>query len=68
MYQCGECHKVHGGRKHRGHGSAKAAKGKTRYQKCMGKQLRKKTNQTTDPQMRMKMAANFCAKVKRKGK
>jgi len=67
-YVCGKCYKTKGGvggRKHRGH-AAGGKKHKTRYQICMGKQLRSKTNRTTDPQMRMKLASNYCSRLKKK--
>jgi hypothetical protein len=75
-YICGKCYKTKGGaggRRHRGHGGRRAApkksggaKGRTRYQKCLSKQMKK--IKASSFEMKSQMAHNACGKYAKKKK
>jgi hypothetical protein len=68
-YICGECHKSGGSRSRRSHGHGghkKSGKRKSSYQACMARELHK--TKTADPQMRMKLAVNACARLGKKNR
>jgi hypothetical protein len=69
-WSCGECHKVSGARKHRGHGGGgstkKTGKRRSAYAACLSREM--KRTRASDPSTKMHLVQNACGRLRKKGK